>query len=113
MGEQIKSQPRVDTIASGNNQDTLWLDISDCILKGNLGLLKYGVVGSWKSQTAISTISSEVETYAKKAWRLKGNMIFHPLNQNLFFMGFDSTEEADWVMENGSRICRGEVLLLE
>ena len=28
-------------------------------------------------------------------------------------MGFDLTEEADWVMENGSRICKGEALLLE
>ena len=28
-------------------------------------------------------------------------------------MGFDLTEEADWVMENGSRIYRGEALLLE
>ena len=40
-------------------------------------------------------------------------MFFYPLNQNLFFMGFDSKEEADWVMENGSRICRGEALILE
>ena len=113
MGDQIKSQPRVDALASGNNQDALWLDISDCILKGDLGLLKDGVVGSWKSQLATNTISSEVEAWSKKAWRLKGNMFFHPLNHNLFFMGFDLTEEADWVMENGSRICRGEVLLLE
>ena len=113
MGDQIKNQPRADTRASGNYQDALWLDISDYILKGDLGLLNDGVVGSWKSQLATNTISSKVEAWAKKAWRLKGNMFFHPLNQNLFFMGFDLTEEADWVMENGSRICRGEVLLLE
>ena len=113
MGDQIKNQPRADTRASENYQDALWLDISDYILKGDLGLLKDGVVGSWKSQPATNTIASEVEAWAKKAWRLKGNMFFLPLNQNLFFMGFDLTEEADWVMENGSRICRGEVLLLE
>ena len=40
-------------------------------------------------------------------------MLFYPLNQNLFFMGFDSLEEANWVMENGSRSFRGEVLHLE
>ena len=40
-------------------------------------------------------------------------MLFYPLNHNLFFMGFDSSEEASWVMENGSRIFRGEVLHLE
>ena len=57
--------------------------------------------------------SPEMEVWAKKAWRLKGNMFCHPLNQNLFFMSFDSPEEAEWVMENGSRICRGEVLILE
>ena len=113
MGDQTKKQPCADTRASGNYQDSLWLDISDYILKGDLGLLKDGVVGSWKTKSVTNTISSEMEAWAKKAWRLKGNMSFHPLNQNLFFMGFDLTEEADWVMENGSRICRGEALLLE
>ena len=61
MGDQIKNQPRADTRASGNYQDALWLDISDYILKGDLGLLKDGVVGSWKSQPATNTIASEVE----------------------------------------------------
>ena len=70
-------------------------------------------MGSWKTKSVTNTISSEMEAWAKKAWRLKGNMSFHPLNQNLFFMGFDLTEEADWVMENGSQICRGEAMLLE
>ena len=113
MGDQIKKQPCADTRAAGNYQDALWLDISDYILKGDLRMLKNGVVGSWKSKPATNTISSEMETWAKKAWRLKGNVFFHSLNQKLFFMGFDLTEEADWVMENGSRICRGEALLLE
>ena len=113
MGDQIKKQPCADTRAAGNYQDALWLDISDYILKGDLRMLKNGVVGSWKSKPATNTISSEMEAWAKKAWRLKGNVFFHSLNQNLFFMGFDLTEEADWVMENGSRICRGEALLLE
>ena len=113
MGDQIKKQPCADTRAAGNYQDALWLDINDYILKGGLRMLKNGVVGSWKSKPATNTISSEMEAWARKAWRLKGNVFFHSLNQNLFFMGFDLTEEADWVMENGSRICRGEALLLE
>ena len=70
-------------------------------------------MGNWKSQPATNMISSEVEAWAKKAWMLKGNMFFHPLNQNLFFMGFDLTEEADWVIKNGSQIFRGEILHLE
>ena len=100
-------------MSSGKNQYTIGLDMSDCILKGDLGLLKYEVVGNWKSQPATDMIQSEVEAWAKRAWRLKGSMLFYPLNQNLFFMGFDSSEEANWVMENGSRIFRGEVLHLE
>ena len=40
-------------------------------------------------------------------------MSFHPLNQNLFFIEFDSSEEANWVMENGSRIFQGEAMNLE
>ena len=113
MGDQIKKQPYADTRVAGNYQDALWLDISDYILQGDLRMLKNGVVGSWKSKPATNTIASEMEAWAKQAWRLKGNVFFHSLNQNLFFMGFDLTEEADWVMENGSRICRGEAMLLE
>ena len=113
MGDQVRKQPCADTREPGNYQNALWLDISVHILKRDLGFLKDGVVGSWKSGPATFTIPSEMEAWAKKAWRLKGNMFFYPLNQNLFFMGFDSTEEADWVMENGSRICRGEALILE
>ena len=112
MGDQTKNQSREGTRETGS-QEALWLDISDYIVKGDLGVLKDGVVGSWKSQTATKMTSLEVEAWAKKAWRLKGSISFHPLNQNLFFMVFDLSAEADWVMENGSRICRGEVMLLE
>ena len=113
-GGQIKDQSFAEITTSGRkNQDTIWLDISDCIPKGDLGLLKHGVVGSWKSQPTTYPLLSEVEAWAKRAWRLKGSMLFYPLNQNLFFLGFDSSEEANWVMENGSRIFRGEVLHLE
>ena len=55
----------------------------------------------------------EVENWAKRAWKLEGRIAIHPLNQNLFFMGFELPEEARWVMENGSRICRGGVMQLE
>ena len=113
MGDQIIKQSCEVARVSGNYQDALWLDISDYILKGDLGFLKDGVVGSWKSKLATNTTPSEMEAWAKKAWRLNGNMFCHPLNHNLFFMSFDSTEEADWVMDNGSRICRGEALILE
>ena len=61
MGDQIKKQPCADTRVAGNYQDALWLDISDYILKGDLRMLKNGVVGSWKSKPATNTISSEME----------------------------------------------------
>ena len=49
-------------------QDTIWLDISECIPKGDLGLLKYDVVGSWKSQPATDLLLTEVEAWAKRVW---------------------------------------------
>ena len=55
----------------------------------------------------------EMEAWAKRAWRIKGRISFHPLNQNLFFLDFDSLVEATWVMENGSRIFRGGELQLD
>ena len=109
---QNKSFAEITTLGR-IKQDTIWLDISACILKGDLGLLKYGVVGSWKSQPATDLLLTEVEACAKRAWRLKGRIFFHSLSHNLFFLGFDSSEEANWVMENGSGIFRGEVMQLE
>ena len=40
-------------------------------------------------------------------------MLFYTLNQNLLYMEFDSAEEAKWVLENGSRIYRGDMIHLE
>ena len=94
-------------------QESIWLDISDCCQKGELGLLKYGVVGSWKARPDTAQSLLEVEAWAKRVWKLKGHIAIYPLNLNLFFMGFELSEEARWVMENGSRICRGGVLKLE
>ena len=111
---QINDQSFVEITISGRiNQDMVWYDISDCIPKGDLGLLKHGVVGRWKSQPEIDSLSTEVEKWAKRAWRLKGNVYFCPLNHNIFFIELDSPEEANWVMEKGSRIFRGETMNLE
>ena len=92
---------------------TIWLDIGECCPKGDLGLLKYGVVGSWKTLPGTAQSLIEVEAWAKRVWKLEGRIDVHPLNQNLFFMGFELSEEARWVMENDSRICRGGELQLE
>ena len=40
-------------IKERENQDTIWLDISESISKGNLGLLKNGMVGGWKSHQKV------------------------------------------------------------
>ena len=94
-------------------QETIWLDTSECCPKGDLGLLKYGVVGSWKAIPGTAQPLLEVEGWAKRVWKLKGRIAIHPLNQNLFFLGFELSEEARWVMENDSRICKCGVLQLE
>ena len=54
-----------------------------------------------------------MKAWAKRVWRLKGHIVIHPLNHNLFFLGFDSSEEVIWVMEIGSKIFRGGVMQLE
>ena len=95
-----------------SRKETIWVDISEYSPKGDLGFLKYGVVGSWKVLPATAQTLTEVVDWAKRVWRLKGCIAIHPLNQNLFFMGFELLEEAIWV-ENGSRICRGGVMQLE
>ena len=56
---------------------------------------------------------AELEVWAIRAWRLKGRVRFQQLNQNLFFLDFELVDEAYWVMDNGSRIFRGEAMYLE
>ena len=75
-------------------------------------MLKYGLVGSWESQPVKGPTLQELETWAKMAWRLKGNVLFYTLNRNLLYLEFDSAEETNWVLENGSRIYRGDVIHL-
>ena len=94
-------------------QETIWLDTSENCSKGILGLLKYGVVGSWKILPGTAQSLVEVEAWAKRVWKLEGRIAINPLNQNLFFMGFELAEEARWVMKNGCRNCRGGELQLE
>ena len=53
--ENQKGEPypgtNLDIMNSGRRrQETIWLDTSECCSKGDLGLLKFGVVGSWKTQ---------------------------------------------------------------
>ena len=71
------------------------------------------MVGGWKSKQASDPPLTDLAAWAKRAWRLKGDVNFQKLSQKLFLMGFESVEEAEWVMENGSRIFRGEVMFLE
>ena len=101
------------SIKENEKQDSIWLEISESISKGNLGLLKNGMVGGWKSNQKVELPLVELEAWAKKAWRLKGRARFQQLNHNLFFVDFDLAEEAHWVMENGSRIFQGEAMNLE
>ena len=46
------------------------------------------------------------------AWRLKANVLFAFLNQDLILLEFDSSDEAKWVLENG-RSFKGDFLHLE
>ena len=70
---QSQCQSIVETTThERGNQDTIWLDISECITKEFLGSLKYGVVGGWKSQQALDPPLTDLEAWAKRAWRLKG-----------------------------------------
>ena len=49
----------------GVKQDTMWLDVSNYMLRGELGTLKYCLVGSWKTQPTSFPSIQELETWAK------------------------------------------------
>ena len=90
------------------NQDTAWLDINNYIPRGDLGMLKYDVVGSWESQQVNGPTLQEQEAWAKRAWRLMGTVLLYTLIQNLIYLEFDLVEEPKWVLENGNKINKGD-----
>ena len=47
-------------------QETIWLDTSECRPKGDMGLLKFGVVGSWKALPVTAQSLLEVEAWAMR-----------------------------------------------
>ena len=112
--EGVISEISTDLMYPGRSkQEIIWVNTSEYNPKGVLGLLKYGIVGRWKTLPITAQTIPEVTDWAKRVWRLKGRIAIHPLNQNLFLMGFELSEEAIWVMENGSRTCRGGVMQME
>ena len=53
-----------------------------------------------------------MESWVKVVWRLKGNVSFALLNQDLFLLEFDFPDEAMWVLENGRRCFRGDFFVI-
>ena len=74
-GGQIKDQSFADiTISRRKKQDTVWLDISDCIPKGDLGLLKRGVVGRFTTNNRPDT--TEGGSMGQKGLEVEGECAF-------------------------------------
>ena len=89
------------------------MNVLDCMTKGPLGVLKYCLVGSWTKTPNPSPMVTEVEKWARRAWRLKGNLMVVHLNSDLLFFEFVDSEDAKWVFEVGRRSFRGSSLQLE
>ena len=78
----------------------------------NVGILKYCLVGSWKT-TLDPSSSMEVEEWVRVAWQLKGNLMVVHLNNDLLFFEFADPKDAKWVFKVGRRSFRGSPLQLE
>ena len=55
----------------GGRQALAWVDVSDCMPRGDLGFLKFCLMGGWKTQLDPSPSLQELEAWAKVVWRLK------------------------------------------
>ena len=57
--------------------------------------------------------AARVESREKVVWRLKGHVMVALLDHDLLYLEFSSPKEAKWVLENGSRIFKGDAWHLE
>ena len=88
-------------------KDAIWIDVGENLPRADLGTLKYGLVGSWRSKPDYNPTVKDLEAWARVAWRLKGDVMFLFLNNDLLFLEFTFPEEANCVLESGRRSFRG------
>ena len=86
-------------------KNVVWVNVGDCLPEVPMGILKYFLVGSWKTPLDPSS-SMEVEEWVRVGWRLKGNLMMVHLNNDLLFFEFADSEDAKWVFKVGKRSFR-------
>ena len=81
--------------------------------RDEMGTLKFCLVGRWENPPDSYPSAMEMEAWAKRGWRLKGNLMVAYMNQDLMFMEFTNSDEAEWVLESGRRWLRGGSLAFD
>ena len=94
-------------------ENAVWVDARDCGSRKALGLLQWCLIKMWKTKSESIPTAKVVEAWVREAWRLNEGMRLVTLNEDLLFLEFDSSEEAEWVLESRRRSFRGGVLQLE
>ena len=114
---QVFSWGSIGAEASGRGcismENAVWVDAGDCVQQEALGILKYSLVGNWKTRPEFLPVGKELEAWARVVWRLEGGVMISYLNENLMFLEFESLEEAKWVLESVRRSFKGDLLQLE
>ena len=114
---QVFSWGSIGAEASGRGcssmENSVWVDAGDCVPQEVFGILKYSLVGKWKTRPEFPPAGKELEAWARVAWRLEGGIMISYLNEDLLFLEFESPEEAKWVLESGRRSFKGDLLQLE
>ena len=96
-----------------NLEDAIWIDVGENLPRADLGTLKYGLVGSWRSKSDYNPLVKELEAWARVAWGLKGDVMFLFLNNDLLFLEFTFSEEVSRVLESRRRKFRGGEMHME
>ena len=50
-----------------NLEDAIWIDVGEYLPRADLGTLKYGFVGSWRSKSDYNPLVKELEAWARVA----------------------------------------------
>ena len=52
-----------------------WVDVGDCVLREEVGIMQYSLIGQWKTKLEFSPSTKELEAWARMTWRLKGGVL--------------------------------------
>ena len=93
--------------------ESIWLQFGGVDAFNKMQILNRCLVGQWGDFSNDALLLSSLKEWARYHWRIKGNLSLSLLGGALILFEFESSKEAERVMQEGERIYKQKFLFLD